>query len=68
MDAQRPPHSMCITVRLDADMLTELLAESRDSSLSKLLNEKAKRALAMLIDEAHEHEISVRGNVGKENG
>jgi hypothetical protein len=67
MKAPKPPHSMCITVRLDADMLTELLAESRDSSLSKVLNEKAKRALAMLINEAHEYEISMSGNVWKEN-
>jgi hypothetical protein len=58
---------MCITVRLDADMLTDLLAESRDSSLSKVLNEKAKRALAMLIEEAHKYEISVSGNVRNDN-
>jgi DNA topoisomerase VI subunit B len=54
MEAPKPPHSMCITVRLDADTLTELLAESSNNSLSKVLNEKVKRVLAMLIEEAHE--------------
>jgi hypothetical protein len=44
---------MCITVRFDADMLAELLAESGNNSLSKVLNKKVKHALKMLIDEAH---------------
>lgn len=53
MTFQKPRHSMCMTVRVDTDMLIELMAEVGDSSLSKLLNKKAKRALATLITEAH---------------
>lgn len=52
----KPPHSVCITVRLDADVLTELLTETDKDSLSEVLNKKAKRALKMLIDEAHNNE------------
>jgi hypothetical protein len=44
---------MCITVRVDAAMLTELLAEVGNESLSKLLNNKVKRALQTIIKEAH---------------
>jgi hypothetical protein len=47
---------MCITVRVDAAMLEDLLAESGDSSLSKVLNKRAKRALSLLIEEVHENE------------
>lgn len=48
-----PPHSMCVTVRVDAQMLTELLAEAGNESFSKLLNNKVRHALQMVIKEAH---------------
>lgn len=47
---------MCITVRVDAAMLADLLAEAGNTSLSKVLNKRAKHALRLLIEEAHKNE------------
>lgn len=47
---------MCMTVRVDADTLEGLEAEAGDSSLSKLLNKKVKRALIILGKEVHKNE------------